>query len=567
MPSADMATPAVELGRTLGSLLTGPYRILRGHRPLGLLALSYACAMLGKWLTMISLTVLAYLLTHSATTVGLLAFVSLTPTALFSPLVGLLIDRSEVKTLVMGANAGCALCLVGLTAVRTPATLWLAFPLVFLASTLASLIRPATYAALPDLVPSEELEQANNLLGQLDTVANIVAPVLSGLLFVGGHPALTFVIAAVTYGAAATVGGTLRRLRPPVAARPDDEGPLGRAVAGFRFLFVENEQVLAAATLTASGLGLGIGAWYTLIVVLCAQSFHLGAQSAGFIDATWAGGGVAGSFLIAWLAPKLRFGGLFMAGAAVSAGSTVLLGLSPAGLLPFVIAGLLGSADILVLVGRTTVLQAATAPELLGRVFSAFEATQSVAMLLGALLVGPLIVATSARSATIMFGLLSLAALLLSWVHLLRLERALGVRIYLRQVPLLASLSRRMIDRLGQCLHYEYVPSDTIVVREGEPGSRLYMIKSGTVEVMAHGSRAQPLIVARLHKLDYFGEIALLHDVPRSATVRAHGPVELYSLDRADVRTLVVRATAMEHALAATARTRWLDTQRRTRVR
>jgi hypothetical protein len=85
---------------------------------------------------------------------------------------------------------------------------------------------------------------------------------------------------------------------------------------------------------------------------------------------------------------------------------------------------------------------------MLGRVFSAFEALQIVAMLLSTLLVGPVIGVAGPRGATVLFAVLGLAALVLSLPHLFRLEQALGVRIYLRQVPILASLSRRMLDSL-----------------------------------------------------------------------------------------------------------------------
>src|SRR5438874_2218479 len=101
------------------------------------------------------------------------------------------------------------------------------------------------------------------------------------------------------------------------------------------------------------------------------------------------------------------------------------------------------------------------------------------------LLVGPVIGVAGPRGATVLFAVLGLAALVLSLPHLFRLEQALGVRMYLRQVPILASLSRRMLDSLGNRLHDEQFPPGAVIVREGEPGDRLYMLKSGTVEVTA----------------------------------------------------------------------------------
>jgi CRP-like cAMP-binding protein len=66
-----------------------------------------------------------------------------------------------------------------------------------------------------------------------------------------------------------------------------------------------------------------------------------------------------------------------------------------------------------------------------------------------------------------------------------------------------------------------------VVVRAGDAGDRFYIVDSGELEIVngAHGSARHG---------DFFGEIALLRDVPRTATVRAVSPSELYALDRDD---------------------------------
>lgn len=547
-----------------GARLIGPYWVLRGNGKLGLLLVGYALATLGTWLTGISLAMHAYTLSHSAVSVALLSFAMMAPAAVFSPLIGMAIDRYDVRKLALWTNAGSALCVLGLTSVRTAAALWIAFVLTLGLATLGSLMRPATNTLLQGMVADEEREAANTLLGQIEALSNVIAPLLGSLLYLSGHPYAAFAVAAAAYAGVAVAFNALPLPHPTGSARPREDGPLGELVAGFRFLFVENDRVLAAVTATVGGLGLVNGAWYTLIVVLAVQSFHVGAQSAGFIDATWAAGSVAGGFLIAGISRRLRFGGLLVIGAAGSAATLALFGLSPAGLLPFVAVVLIGVADAVVLVGQATVLQAATPPELMGRVFGAFEATQVAAMIAGTLAVGPLIAIWGPRGATIIFAVLSAGALALAATRLFRLEQALGVRIYLRQVPMLATLSLRVLDDLGARLRHEVIADGAVIVREGEPGERLYMIKHGTVEVSAQGNRAHPVVVAHLRKMDYFGEIALLHGVPRTATVSAKGAVELYGLDRADFQELVARTGDWEQILVATAQRRRQETHRKT---
>ena len=65
------------------------------------------------------------------------------------------------------------------------------------------------------------------------------------------------------------------------------------------------------------------------------------------------------------------------------------------------------------------------------------------------------------------------------------------------------------------------------MVEEGMAGDRFYLIKSGVAEVIARG-----VVVNRLGPGDAFGEIALLRDVPRQATVRAVEDLDLYALER-----------------------------------
>jgi ATP-binding cassette subfamily B protein len=101
------------------------------------------------------------------------------------------------------------------------------------------------------------------------------------------------------------------------------------------------------------------------------------------------------------------------------------------------------------------------------------------------------------------------------------------------------------------------------VVREGEDGDRLYMVKDGEAEVVARDEGEDEVAVASLSKHDYFGEIALLRDVPRTATVRAKGPLELYSLSREDFRELLERSEELKSAMTGTSDTRYLETQTR----
>jgi CRP-like cAMP-binding protein len=83
-------------------------------------------------------------------------------------------------------------------------------------------------------------------------------------------------------------------------------------------------------------------------------------------------------------------------------------------------------------------------------------------------------------------------------------------------------------------------------VRQGEWGDRLYIIQHGEAEVSVNGR-----VVRRVGPAGYFGEVALLLDIPRTATVRAVAPTELYSLEKASFQKLMRQAEELEARLAS----------------
>jgi MFS family permease len=267
-------------------------------------------------------------------------------------------------------------------------------------------------------------------------------------------------------------------------------------------------------------------------------------------------GGLVGSLLVGLVARGRRVARLFIAGAALHDLGVVLLAVSPAGpgtlWLPFVCIAVVGMADVAVQVTGTTIVQAAPR-DMLGRAFTAFEAALVAAMLVGALAAGPLLTLVGPRGATLAFALVGGVLLLLSLPRLRPLEDVLGVRMFLRGVPMLAGLPRPLLDELASLFEPGSFPAGERIVREGEPGDQLYIIRKGEVEVMVDGQ-----VVRRLGPSGYFGEIALLHRVPRTASVRACSPLELYTLNRADFQTLLHRAGDLEPRLVQEANTRYL---------
>jgi thioredoxin reductase (NADPH) len=102
-----------------------------------------------------------------------------------------------------------------------------------------------------------------------------------------------------------------------------------------------------------------------------------------------------------------------------------------------------------------------------------------------------------------------------------------------------------------------FAPGD-VVLKEGDPADRFYMVIKGEAEGTQRGPDGAQVVVGRFGPGDYFGEIGLLHDAPRAATVRARTSLELMALDRAGFARLMEssRATADEVKRVATERTK-----------
>ena len=109
----------------------------------------------------------------------------------------------------------------------------------------------------------------------------------------------------------------------------------------------------------------------------------------------------------------------------------------------------------------------------------------------------------------------------------------------LSHIPLFATLPRQQLDLLTRTTDVIEVPAGTELIREGEPGHEFFAIAEGEVEIFKDG---EP--IATEHAGDVFGEIALLHDVPRTATVRTTVPSRLYVLNRQAFRSIVADSFA-----------------------
>jgi putative peptide zinc metalloprotease protein len=112
-------------------------------------------------------------------------------------------------------------------------------------------------------------------------------------------------------------------------------------------------------------------------------------------------------------------------------------------------------------------------------------------------------------------------------------------RALLRRMPLFVTADDAQLDLVCASLRLERFAPGRAIIRQGERGNRFYIVQRGHVEVLQRDERGVTKVIDRLERGDYFGEVALLNDAPRTATCRATVPTELLSLSRADFERLV----------------------------
>ena len=218
---------------------------------------------------------------------------------------------------------------------------------------------------------------------------------------------------------------------------PSETRPLPEAAAtswrratltGFRHLFREQNGRLGAITVTTAALTAFSGAYWTITVVLADRNWHLGSQALGFINAAYGTGAILGTFLVARLARRFSPIIGYVVSLAGSAGAIALFGLSAPGAFPFIALGTFALIEMQNQVLGNTLIQTSTAPELLGRVFGAFEAVVVSAVVLGAVVAGPLIDLLGARTTTIVFAVAPVIALIVSLPKLLTTSSSVAVQ-------------------------------------------------------------------------------------------------------------------------------------------
>jgi MFS family permease len=500
------------------------------NRGLRRLQLAWAGSIIGSWAYTVALVVYAFD-QGGATAVGLVGLIRWLPSAVASPLAAILGDRfPRVRVMLMsdllraaglGAMAAC---------VVTDAPAAAVYVLASAVAVIGTAFHPAQSALLPSLARTpEELTAANVSSSTLESLGFCVGPALGGLLLTFSPVWVVFVITACTFlWSALMLAPLLREAEPPLT----HETPhlLDEATAGFRA--IANDPRLRLVVGLFSAQTLVNGAFGVLIAVSAFELLDLGASGVGYLNAAVGVGGIVGGLISLALVGHKRLATTFGIAVAGTGAPLLLVGGQPSTAVALIAFGLIGFANIICDVSGFTILQRGTPSEVLARVFGVLHSLIYATVAAGAVIAPVLVNAFGVRWTLVVVGLLLPILAILTHASLVRIdmEPADPRRLELLQgIPLFSPLSPPVLEQLAAGLAPVSAAAGDEIIRVGDHGDRFYVVSSGEVEVVVDGRPPK-----REGEGSYFGEIALLRDVPRTATVRAATDVELYALDRDD---------------------------------
>jgi MFS family permease len=501
-----------------------------------------------------------------ATESGLVAFAQLAPAVVFAPIGAAMGERiPRIRMLALAHASFAATTLLGAALLFADADALLVYGAAILAGLALTLVRPAHAAVLPTIARTpSELTAANVATGTGENVGVLVGSVVGGVLLAAAGAAGVWLASGIglALGSLAVVG-----MRPSVVVRRqrleltlDDEGPgpavpvpsateaaraeqaavvasprgggavLAETLAGLRVIHGEPNLRVVVLVLGLSMMLVGI--LDVLGVVLALEVLDAGDQAVGLISGALGAGGLLGAGIAISLVGRHRLLTPMLLAAVV-----VGLGIGASGLLPVLAVAVLGflaggiGKSVFDVAGRT-MLQRVAPDATLARIFGVLEGVNMAALALGTL-AAPLLVRLlgSTGALVVAASIVPVAALVLrpylaradasGVVH----EEELGL---IRAIPMFAPLRVTALERLAQELDHMHVRADSDIIRQGDTGDRYYIIGQGQCVILIDG-RA----VNAIGPGSGFGEIALINDVPRTATVRSMTAVDLFVLDRA----------------------------------
>jgi MFS family permease len=508
--------------------------------------LAWGAAIAAEWAHFVAFGVYAYDI-GGPTAVGIAGLVRLLPAAIVAPFAASMGDRFPRERFLLALTLVAALALGASAAAFYADVEALVFAFAALLGFAVTLIRPALQALLPSLARTpEELIAANGATSTFESLGTLVGPLLAGLLVSVADVGVVFVVGAgALLVAAILVSGV--RVEDRINLVTPGESARRLLAAGFGAIARVPRIRLVVSLIFAQSFVRGC--LNVLIVVAAFQVLDADGEAVGYMTAALGVGGLLGAI------GAMALGGRRLAvpfGIALVFWGLPIVLMGPLPDLPFALLMLavVGAANSVEDVAAFTLLQRLIPDRMLTRVFGVVWSLAMGGVALGSIAAPALVDAVGPGSAFVAVGAILPLLTLVTYRKLATIDRdavAVPELALVQRVPMFQPLSVAAKERVAANLASRSVSAGEVVIRAGESGDSFYIVGDGSLEITAEGLRTTA------DEGDYFGEIALLRDVPRTATVMALVDSSLYVLQRDDFLAAVTgheAAHAVGHSVA-----------------
>jgi MFS family permease len=508
--------------------------------------LAWGAAIAAEWAHFVALGVFAY--DHGGTrAVGVAGLVRLLPAAVIAPFAASLGDRFRRERVLLAMSLVGAVALAGSAVAFFAGSRLFVFAFAAVLGIATTLIRPALQALLPSLARTpEELIAANGATSTIESLGTLVGPLAAGVLVSLADAGVVFASAA---GALLLAAVLLALVRVAGRIEIDEEAGAWRMVSsGLRTIWAAHDVRLLIGLIAAQAFVRGC--LNVLIVVAAFRVLDAGAGAVGYMTAAIGIGGLVGavgSMTLEGRPLAVPFGGALVFWGV----PLMLIAPRPDIVAAVILLAVVGAANSVEDVAVFTLLQRIIPDELLTRVLGVLWSVAMGAVALGSIVAPAIVAWLGPRTAFVVVGGVLPLLVLITYRRLVSIDREAVPAPELAlidRVPMFAPLSVAGKERIASKLSPRPVQAGEVVITAGDEGDHFYIVGDGELDIDADGRH----ITA--HSADYFGEIALLRDVRRTATVTATIDSHLFGLEREDFLAAVTGhsvAHAAGHEVAA----------------
>lgn len=459
---------------------------------------------------------------------GVLGVVRYLPPTLLAPFAGIPASRWRPDRVLFAVDAIRALCMgATLVILVLDGPLWLIFAVVAVEAGFGGLTRPLTLSLVPWLARTPgELVASNVVTSAAEGVGTVLGPSIVGILLAtSGDVTATAAAAAMMAVGALSVASirvaTIRARSAVASARP-------RLTDGVRTIVrIPVLRLVIFGFALQSGVR---GMLSVLLVVVAIERLGIGQGGVGLLNAAIGAGSFAGALLALSLTGRSRVSSVFIDSLAMWGLPIVVIGLVADPIAAVVMLVIVGISNALLDVTGFTLLQRFTPNAARVAIMGALDSLAAAGLAVGSLAASFVLSWLGIQAALFLGGVLLPLAAVVARPGLQRGETQVDANEeqarLLQGDPLFVPLSMSIIEELAASLQPVIFEPDQLLIREGEPGNSYLIVADGEVEVSQAGSP-----IRHLGPGAGVGEISLLRDVPRTASVRAIGKVRAYALD------------------------------------